>query len=81
MEKKDMDWGNIGFAYHTTDQRYVADFKDGEWQEGYMTGDATIVLNECAGILQYCQEMFEGLYDSRRKHCNFPAGFKCGAYD
>ena len=61
MEKKDMDWGNIGFAYHTTDQRYVADFKDGEWQEGYMTGDATIVLNECAGILQYCQEIFEGL--------------------
>ena len=61
MEKKDMDWGNIGFAYHTTDQRYVADYKDGQWQEGYMTGDATIVLNECAGILQYCQEVFEGL--------------------
>ena len=61
MEKKDMDWGSIGFAYHTTDQRYVADFKDGQWQEGYTTGDATIVLNECAGILQYCQEVFEGL--------------------
>ena len=29
MEKKDMDWGSIGFAYHTTDQRYVADFKNG----------------------------------------------------
>ena len=27
MEKKDMDWGNIGFAYHTTDQRYVADLR------------------------------------------------------
>ena len=60
MEKKDMDWGSIGFAYHTTDQRYVADFKNGEWQEGYMTGDATIVLNECAGILKYCQEVCEG---------------------
>ena len=61
MEKKNMDWGNIGFAYHTTDQRYVADYKNGQWQEVYMTGDATIVLNECAGILQYCQEVFEGL--------------------
>ncbi len=61
MEKKNMDWQNIGFAYHTTDARYVADFKDGEWKEGYMTEDPTIVLNECAGILQYCQEVFEGL--------------------
>ena len=26
-----------------------------------MTKDANIVLNECAGILQYCQEVFEGL--------------------
>lgn len=61
MEKKNMDWANIGFAYHTTDARYVADYKNGEWQEGYMTEDSTIVLNECAGILQYCQEVFEGL--------------------
>ena len=61
MEKKDMDWGNIGFGYHITDQRYVANFKDGEWSEGFMTEDANIVLNECAGILQYCQEVFEGL--------------------
>jgi branched-chain amino acid aminotransferase len=61
MEKKDLDWSSIGFAYHTTDQRYVADYKNGQWQEGYMTEDATIVLNECAGILQYCQEVFEGL--------------------
>ncbi len=61
MEKKDIDWGNIGFAYHITDQRYVADYKDGQWQEGYMTDDPNIVLNECAGIMQYCQQIFEGL--------------------
>lgn len=83
MEKKDMDWGNIGFAYHTTDQRYVADFKDGQWQEGYMTGDATLVLNECAGILQYCQEVFEGLkaYTTADGSLYFPAGFKAGTYE
>ncbi len=61
MEKKDIDWGNIGFAYHITDQRYVADYKEGQWQEGYMTDDPNIVLNECAGIMQYCQQIFEGL--------------------
>ncbi|NBH73424.1 branched-chain amino acid aminotransferase [Clostridiaceae bacterium] len=61
MEKKDLDWSNIGFNYRATDKRYVANYKDGEWGEGVLTSDPNIVLNECAGILQYCQECFEGL--------------------
>ena len=61
MEKKDLDWGNLGFGYMTTDKRYVSNFKDGAWDNGSLTEDANIVLNECAGILQYCQECFEGL--------------------
>lgn len=61
MAKKDLDWGNIGFGYRVTDYRYVANFKDGEWQEGFLTEDATVTVSECAGILQYCQEVFEGL--------------------
>lgn len=59
--KKDIDWGNLGFGYITTDKRYVADYREGQWQEGCLTDDATVVINECAGILQYCQEIFEGL--------------------
>ena len=31
MEKKNLDWSNIGFGYMVTDKRYVADYKDGEW--------------------------------------------------
>lgn len=61
MEKADMDWGNIGFNYHKTPQRYVANYKNGTWGKGGLTADETVVLNECAGILQYCQEVFEGL--------------------
>ena len=61
MEKKELDWSNIGFSYKTTDTRYVANYKDGKWDEGGLTSDANVVLNECAGILQYCQECFEGL--------------------
>lgn len=61
MEKKNLDWGNIGFAYRPIDQRYVSNYKDGKWDEGTMTSDANVVINECAGILQYCQECFEGL--------------------
>jgi branched-chain amino acid aminotransferase len=61
MPKKDLDWGNIGFSYIPTDKRYVANYKDGQWGEGTLTSDSNVVISECAGILQYCQECFEGL--------------------
>jgi len=61
MEKKNIDWGNLGFGYVKTDYRYVSDFKNGAWDEGKITTDATVVLNECAGVLQYAQTVFEGL--------------------
>lgn len=61
MEKKDLDWSNIGFRYRTTDYRYVCHYKEGRWQPGGLITDPNIQLNECAGILQYCQEVFEGL--------------------
>lgn len=61
MEKKNIDWGNIGFAYMPTDYRYVAHFKDGAWDAGELTTDPNVVINECAGVLQYAQTCFEGL--------------------
>ena len=61
MEKKNVDWGNLGFNYMPTDERYVTRYKDGAWDEGGMTKDATVQMSECAGVLQYCQACFEGL--------------------
>lgn len=61
MEKKNIDWGNLGFGYVQTDYRYVSNFKNGAWDDGVLTEDASIVLNECAGVLQYAQTVFEGL--------------------
>ncbi len=61
MEKKNIDWGNLGFGYVQTDYRYVSNFKNGAWDEGTITTDATVVLNECAGVLQYAQTVFEGM--------------------
>ena len=61
MEKKDIDWGNLGFGYIATDKRYVSNYKDGAWDEGVLTDDANVVINECAGVLQYAQTVFEGL--------------------
>ncbi|MCR5005908.1 MAG: branched-chain amino acid aminotransferase [Clostridiales bacterium] len=61
MEKKNIDWGSLGFGYQTTDYRYVANFKNGAWDEGGLTTDSNIVMNECAGVLQYAQTVFEGM--------------------
>ena len=61
MEKKDIDWGNLGFGYIKTDYRYVSNYKDGKWDDGEITTDDKVVLNECAGVLQYAQTVFEGL--------------------
>lgn len=61
MSKKDIDFSQLGFGYIKTDKRYCANYVDGKWEKGQLVDDSNIVLNECAGILQYCQECFEGL--------------------
>ena len=61
MEKKNIDWGSIGFGYIPTDYRYVSHFKDGKWDEGALTTDPNVTLNECACVFQYAQTVFEGL--------------------
>ncbi len=61
MEKKDIDWSSLGFGYIQTDKRFVANYRNGAWEEGGLTTDANVVISECAGVLQYSQSCFEGL--------------------
>ena len=61
MEKKNIDWSSLGFGYVQTDWRYVSNFKNGQWDEGGLSGEANITMNECACVLQYAQTCFEGL--------------------
>lgn len=61
MEKKNIDWANLGFGYVKTDYRYVSNFKDGAWHEGGLITDDTVTISECAGVLQYAQTVFEGM--------------------
>ena len=35
--------------------------KDGKWDEGALTSDENVVINESAGVLQYAQTCFEGM--------------------
>ena len=61
MEKKNIDWSSLGFGYVQTDYRYVSKFKDGAWDAGELTTDPNVTLNECAGVFQYAQTVFEGM--------------------
>lgn len=61
MEKKNLDWANLGFGYQVADYRFVANYKNGKWEEGQIITDPDITLNECACVFQYAQTCFEGL--------------------
>ena len=59
--KKDIDWGSLGFEYTKTDKRFIARYRNGAWEDGVLSDDASVVMSECAGVLHYAQECFEGL--------------------
>lgn len=61
MEKKPIDWASLNFEYIPTDWRYISVYKNGEWDEGTLSDNPDVVVNECAGALQYAQTCFEGL--------------------
>ena len=45
MEKKNIDWSNLGFGYHKTELRYVANYSDGAWDEGGLTDQDMITMS------------------------------------
>ena len=61
MEKKNINWSELGFGYTPTDYRFMAEWKDGSWDEGALISDSNVTISECAGVLQYAQTCFEGL--------------------
>ena len=61
MEKKNIDWANLGFGYVETDKRFVSYYKDGAWDEGALISDPMVTMSECACVLQYAQTCFEGM--------------------
>ena len=64
---KDIDWQNLGFSYIKTDYRFIAHWKDGTWDNGELTTDNTLHINEGSTALHYGQQCFEGLKAYRCK--------------
>lgn len=57
----ELDWANLGFSYMKLPYRYIAYYKNGQWQDGGLTEDATLHLSESSPALHYGQQAFEGL--------------------
>ncbi|MDR1605765.1 MAG: branched-chain amino acid aminotransferase [Streptococcaceae bacterium] len=64
----DIDWANLGFDYMKLPYRFIAHFKDGKWNDGEITEDATLHLSESSPALHYGQQAFEGLKAYRTKN-------------
>ena len=67
---KNIDWANLGFGYIQSEYRYISNFKDGKWDDGVLSTNANVTINESAGVLQYAQTCFEGLKAYRTKDGN-----------
>ena len=61
MERANLDFANLPFAYQKTDANVRYWFRDGKWSAGELTADEHIPLHIAATCLHYGQEIFEGL--------------------
>ncbi|MCR4257280.1 branched-chain amino acid aminotransferase [Streptococcus uberis] len=63
----EIDWDNLGFEYRKLPYRYVSYYKDGQWDNGQLSEDATLHISEASPALHYGQQAFEGLKAYRTK--------------
>ena len=68
MEKKNIDWSSIGFAYMPTDYRYVSNFKDGKCDEGMHTLRQSAEKLVLEGVTSF-QEMLKTTYFQSKILC------------
>ncbi|MCK7474576.1 MAG: hypothetical protein MZV49_15655 [Rhodopseudomonas palustris] len=61
MERANLDFANLPFAYQKTDANIRYWFRNGKWSAGELTADEYIPLHMAATCLHYGQEVFEGL--------------------
>lgn len=61
FQKKDLDWGSLGFDYIQTEYRFAASNRDGKWSDGELVTDHYMKIHEGSPALHYAQQCFEGM--------------------
>ncbi|PIS27231.1 MAG: branched chain amino acid aminotransferase [Candidatus Marinimicrobia bacterium CG08_land_8_20_14_0_20_45_22] len=67
MDPKATEWSKLDFSYRYTPYRFHAHWKDGSWNEGILTSENKIAIDEGATCLHYGQQIFEGMKAQRAK--------------
>ncbi len=61
VNAKDIDFNNLGFDYMDLPYRYVARYRNGQWEKGELSDDSDLHVSEGSTALHYGQSAFEGL--------------------
>jgi branched-chain amino acid aminotransferase len=61
VERANLKWGELGFAYLKTDGHVEYRYHDGKWDDGVMVEDDQLSISISATCLHYGQECFEGM--------------------
>lgn len=61
MERANLDWSNLTFAFTPTDHHVQYYYKDGKWSDAKIVNESTLNLSISATCLHYGQQAFEGL--------------------
>jgi len=61
VNKKPLNWADLGFQYQRTDYRFRAVHENGVWEEGELITDENIPIHEGAPSIHYAQQCFEGM--------------------
>ena len=63
----EIDFNNLPFGRIFTDHMFVADYKDGQWQDARIVPTGTFELHPAAMVLHYGQAIFEGMKAFKNK--------------
>ncbi|MCZ7663316.1 MAG: branched-chain amino acid aminotransferase [Thermoleophilia bacterium] len=61
MDRADLDFANLPFAYHPTDANVRVFFREGSWSLPEVSSDQYLTLHMASVCLHYGQAIFEGL--------------------
>jgi branched-chain amino acid aminotransferase len=61
VERANLKWGELPFAYVRTDAHIEYNYRDGKWDAGTVVEDDRITISIAATCVHYGQECFEGM--------------------
>jgi len=65
MDPKTIEWSKLDFRYSYTPYRFIAHWKDGQWDNGRLVTENKLSIDEGATCLHYGQQIFEGMKAQR----------------